>query len=429
MMKTTVAAVVFCALSVGCGGGGSGGDATDGGEDRVLSVSVEEVYTVGSVDGNDWDAFGRVASVSFDGDGNLHVFDPRSYRVFVVGRDGEPLREVGNQGGGPGEFTFPTAAAALADGSVVVFDLGRPGSFELFGADGEHVRNIGSGFGRMPGTRLLPTSDGRLVTAGGAVTYAPGSSDDPEESNDAPPPEGNWRAIDAFRWEDGTRSVAYWAWEPPPVEGDDAVVERNPQGRPRLSLNPFRAFDPALHFGVLGDGRVAVVDSVGYRVKLVGADGQVTAVLERPIDPVAVTEPFREAARERVVAMALGSQADVTGQVRDMVGTVDQEAMQEAMRAQMAAMTFAEQIPVIAGIGVDGEDRIWVQRFGDDFVEDSGENGPIDVLTATGEYLGTLPEDGPRMPSAFGPNGLAAFIETDDLGVNTVRVVRVVVGG
>lgn len=29
-----------------------------------------------------------------------------------------------------------------------------------------------------------------------------------------------------------------------------------------------------------------------------------------------------------------------------------------------------------------------------------------------------------RIPDAFGPNGLAAFIETDKPGVETVRVVR-----
>ena len=52
--------------------------------------------------------------------------------------------------------------------------------------------------------------------------------------------------------------------------------------------------------------------------------------------------------------------------------------------------------------------------------------GPIDVVTADGDYIGTLAPDGLRTPSAFGPDGLMAFIESDALDVQTVRVVRLV---
>ncbi len=41
------------------------------------------------------------------------------------------------------------------------------------------------------------------------------------------------------------------------------------------------------------------------------------------------------------------------------------------------------------------------------------------MLTSDGRYLGSYPADTP-MPAAFGPNGLLAFIETDELGVQTV---------
>ena len=51
-------------------------------------------------------------------------------------------------------------------------------------------------------------------------------------------------------------------------------------------------------------------------------------------------------------------------------------------------------------------------------------DGPIDVLTPDGCYLGTFPADGMSMPGAFGPDGLAAFVEVDELGVQTVMVRR-----
>ena len=47
-------------------------------------------------------------------------------------------------------------------------------------------------------------------------------------------------------------------------------------------------------------------------------------------------------------------------------------------------------------------------------------------MTPAGDYIGTLPPDGLRTPDAFGPGGLMAYIERDDLGVATVRVVRLI---
>lgn len=51
-------------------------------------------------------------------------------------------------------------------------------------------------------------------------------------------------------------------------------------------------------------------------------------------------------------------------------------------------------------------------------------DGPIDVLTPDGRYLGTFSADEVSMPGAFGPEGLAAFVEVDELGVQTVVVKR-----
>ena len=56
--------------------------------------------------------------------------------------------------------------------------------------------------------------------------------------------------------------------------------------------------------------------------------------------------------------------------------------------------------------------------------EEPGTDGPIDVLTVGGEYVGTYPTDATEMPDAFGPNGLAAFIEFDDMDVARVVVRR-----
>ena len=146
------------------------------------------------------------------------------------------------------------------------------------------------------------------------------------------------------------------------------------------------------------------MDSIGYRVKLIARDGRVLGTVERPIAPLAVTEAMRDAQRERYRAREVPSNVGIF--------RVERESVDK--------LTFADEVPVIANIAVDWEDRIWVERTG----EDGTGPGPTDIVTPDGGYVGTLPADGVRIPSAFGPDGLMAYIETDEVGIQVVRVIR-----
>ena len=75
---------------------------------------------------------------------------------------------------------------------------------------------------------------------------------------------------------------------------------------------------------------------------------------------------------------------------------------------------------LLRGLGTGWEGTIWVQRRG----EEPDGDGPIDLLTRDGRYIGTLATDATAMPSAFGPNGLVAFRERDELDVSRVVVKR-----
>ena len=88
----------------------------------------------------------------------------------------------------------------------------------------------------------------------------------------------------------------------------------------------------------------------------------------------------------------------------------------------MEGRTFADEVPVLYGLKVDWEDRIWVERRG----PTGDDDGPTDIVTPDGDYIGTLPPEGLRAPDAFGPGGLMAYVERDDLDVPTVRVVRLI---
>ena len=77
-------------------------------------------------------------------------------------------------------------------------------------------------------------------------------------------------------------------------------------------------------------------------------------------------------------------------------------------------------LPVVTGLAAGWTGKLWVSRRG----EDLNGPGPIDVLGANGEYVGTIASDGPRTPNAFGPNGLVAYIETDPFEVVQIAVRR-----
>jgi hypothetical protein len=58
-----------------------------------------------------------------------------------------------------------------------------------------------------------------------------------------------------------------------------------------------------------------------------------------------------------------------------------------------------------------------------------GEDGPVDLLSSEGVYLGSLPGGSLGIPEAFGPGGLVAVRETDEFDVATIRILEVPAGG
>lgn len=411
-------------VTLACGDAAS--DATDaaGTTDIPLAATTQPLYTVGALVGEDWETFGNVRSVHFDADGNLHVFDAGAHRMVVVDGVGDHLRTVGTQGEGPGEIQNAHAAALLADGRTVIYDFSSPAAFELFDRQGQFLESVTSEINRgVPGESMHPMPDGSLVTMGGPQIrmYAQGEAPDEDE----PREDDHLRDIHVFALDGSDQRVLYRAWNLPPTETDESIEGSSYDGGGlSMSFSRMREFNPRLRIGVLSDGRVAVADSMAYEVKLVALDGTVAGTITRPVAPEPVTEAVREATRtarlEAFSEMAGGSIRfqSVGGEVN--LGDM-QEQMQAMMVRQVESMVFTEEIPVIADLAVDREDRLWIARMGPGG-DDS--TGTTDVVAANGEYIGTLPADGLRIPAAFGPGGLMAYIESDEMDVQTVRVVR-----
>ena len=407
--------------TLGCGDAAR--DAT-GATDIPLTATTEPLYTVGALVGEDWETFGNVRSVHFDADGNLHVFDAGAHRMVVVDGAGSHLRTVGAQGEGPGEIRNAHAAALLADGRTVIYDFSSPAAFEIFDARGQFLESVASEINKgVPGESMLPLPDGSLVTMGGPRIrmYGPGETSDWDE----PREDDHLRDIHVFALDGGDQRVLYRAWDLPPTEADESIEgSSGDDGGLSMTFNRMREFNPRLRIGVLSDGRVAVVDSMAYEVKLIAPDGTVAGTVTRPIAPEPVTEAVREATRTaRLEALSEGTGGGIRFQ--SVGGEVDLGGVEEQMRAmmirQVESMVFTEEIPVIADLAVDREDRLWIARMGP-----GGDDatGTTDVVAADGGYIGTLPADGLRIPAAFGPGGLMAYIESDEMDVQTVRVIR-----
>ena len=369
-------------------------------QDRLLHADFEDVYRLGTLEGDGWEAFGRVAGVGFDRDGNLYVLDTDAVRIYVVDRQGSLVRRFIGEGEGPGEFGGNYAAslefAVLSDGRVTVYDTGRLG-FALFGVDGEFDRAIPlagahTHFPLLGGIQAFPGMDRVISTT--EVSHLGRTAPNPE---DAPSPA--FRHVLSYDLSGAQIDVdtvaAGWM---PPVDLDRSVV-----------------FRPRLRAGVLPGGAVAYTDSSAYAIKLVAPGGRATLILTRPFRPRPVTDRVRAAEIERRLEEL---------EQRGTGGDPFQDALIEYEREQLESIEFYHEMPVVLALRTSWEGTIWVRRRG----EEGAGRDPIDLITADGRYLGTFAPGATGLPSAFGPDGLAAFLETDEMDVPYVVVKRLPAG-
>ena len=359
-------------------------------EDRFIDADFEEIYRLGAVDGGGWDTFGTVESLGFDGAGNLYILDTQAVRISVVDRDGSLVRQFIGEGEGPGEFGSDFAGglefAVMRDGRVAVYDPGSIG-IALFGADGEFERTIPMGGDRtrwpvLSAMQAFPGMARVLSTA--RVTYM--SSADP-----GPRPRFRYVLSYDLSGDEAAVDTAATTWNPP---------------------SDRQTFRPELMAGTLPGGGVAYTDSSGYAIKVAAPGGRLTRIMTRPFQPRPVTDRIKSDEIERRLEALEGQRP---------AGHPAMQAMLEAQRAGIESMEFYPEMPVVLALRTDWEGNIWVRRRGDD---GDGDGGPIDLITADGRYLGTLASGATPLPEAFGPDGLVAFVERDDLDVPYVVVKR-----
>ncbi len=370
--------------------------------DRPLAGAPAQVFAVGRAEGAAHEMFGMVAGVAFDASDNLYVLDRQNSRVMVYDRTGRFVRQIGSQGVGPGELIMPLQLAIAGDGTVIVSDIGRPG-YALFRPDGTFLRNVLME-GWMPG---LGGGIGWHPRGGIVATY---------RQPMGPPRQGSSTT---------TQNVLPLLFQPL-AGGEPTRLYNIPQairveqqssgpGQVNVRMRPPPAFSPAVLFGVIPNGQMALSFTSGYTVRILDANGQTARYLQRPVRARLTTDADRERAR-RERREAITSGRGMIRVQRGGGGGPPPGRNPQEMERMMAEMEFADTIPALQGLRVAPSGKLWIERTGPVV----GEPGPIDLVTPEGQYLGTI--TGSALPDAISRGGLAAYIERDEDDVERVIV-------
>jgi hypothetical protein len=374
--------------------------------DRALAGTPAQVFAIGAGDSIATETFGEVTGVAFDASDNLYVLDRQASRVMVFDRNGRFLRQIGAPGEGPGELMVAGTLTIGGDGTVIVSDFARPG-YSLFRPDGTFLRNI-------------MMEDWAPSFSGGIGWHPRGGIVAPHRQPFGPPRPGATTQ---------TQNVLPLIFQP--ITGGQATrlydipqvtrIEQQSSGPGQLNvrMRPPPTFSPAVLFGVIPSGQMALSFTSGYTVRILDASGQTVRYLQRPMRPRLTTNADRERARaERRESIASGRggiriQRGGGGGGRPMPGRSPQD-----IERALGEMEFADTIPVLRGLRVAPSGKLWVERTG----RTVGEPGPIDLVTPEGQYLGTI--TGTALPDAISRSGLAAYIERDENDVQRIVVRR-----
>jgi hypothetical protein len=395
--------------------------------DNALQVRLTDVFRVGKAEGASWELYGdrNRVEVAFDGAGNLHVFDPQNFRVVVVSPTGSLIREIGKRGDGPGELRSPAGFAVMRDGTVSIADVGQR-SFLIFDRDGAYQRSVAFATGNVVALGALAADPrgGSVISSGQRMVMMQASGPAGGRMGGMTPPSG--RPIVRFPLAEGSSGrEIHNAWEPPRVESQPQTIS---SGRSTFAIGGLRqrAFEPQLFTAVLTDGSIVVSDSSAYALEVVAPDGGVRRIYQRPLRPRQVTGAMQRAEKERrLEELAAGGGPRIQLNVAGPGGAaqpapISQSQIDQMMRQNIEQLEFYPELPVLTGLAAGWTGKIWVARRGSDV----NGPGPIDVLSPTGDYLGTIAVSPQGLPRAFGPDGLVAYVETDQFDVVSVVVRR-----
>ncbi len=340
------------------------------------------------------DAFGRIADVAIDPEGNVFVLDAEAAEVRVFDRSGFFVGTVGHRGEGPGELDEPYGFVFDGRGRIWVGDSGNR-RYSAFEVQGRYV-------GAFPSVIEDGSVAGQMRLAGNTLIDVADIAESAEStgSDRSSPTTNSGPALLAFRVDEVLAPVdTLWLGAGRPA----AFTER--RGDDVTGTGP--PFSAARVQAVGPDGSIWTGSGDHYALYQLSPAGDTVRSIRREVEPRALSE-VDSARVAQWFASALGR------------GLVDDTPRLPRHYPYFSRMVATE----------DGEFWLYRER-GREGGERGGEGGEFDVFDAEGVYLGSVAT---RLAAGTGPGSVHPYItrdhlvgvEVDSLGMGSVVVYRIV---
>jgi hypothetical protein len=103
-------------------------------------IQAKELWQAGG-EGEDDVLFGVIAQIASDDQDTVYVLDSQLNQIVILSPDGAPVRTIGREGEGPGEFRRPSDMFLTAEGNIAVLQR-TPGKIVLLTPGGQPVGDL-----------------------------------------------------------------------------------------------------------------------------------------------------------------------------------------------------------------------------------------------------------------------------------------------
>ncbi len=338
--KMSVLAVLSVMIFAGCGNEDFNEEPGDISDSVEQMVELSIVGSIGVELGDSNYVLGSVQQIDFDLDGNILVLDRSACCVRMYTPQGEFIRQISNDGSGPGELLNPMSMTVVGDGRVFV-ETPFSGGMHAFTTEGEWLGLVTPFFNNPPMNTIGADSNAYV-----AIRL------------EVAPTENGELGVTTFigRYEETEDPVVkYWEYEFPfDRENLTELLENTVMGHVFTADRSGNVF-------------MAELTSDSYLVQGFRADGELFLEIEKTVDKVEKTA--EEIHDEEIYVIAYLESIGAGGVVLEYNPNPYRNSISE--------------------IEVDGESRIWVRR--------GTELNPVfDVYNQEGEELftATVPEAG-----------------------------------
>jgi hypothetical protein len=356
-----------------------------------LAVSVPSLAqsapqrSLGKADAEYSEPFTSVAAVRELRDGRVIVVDVQEKSVHLLAANFSSSQKIGRTGAGPGEYQMPLQLLAAPADTTLLFDV-MGARFIVLDPTGKPVNTVSLLSLGPPGVPIGPQSvkgidkQGRLLYQGLAFTMG---STGIVFGDSAP----------VLRYDFKSKKIdtlAFARMTAPKMQMGRGAA--GSAGSVRVGAPAFPVVD---EWGLLPDGRVAIVRGKNYRVDYVGGVKNTTAAV--PYEPVKVTDADKEAMRDslkkarEVMKKTIGELAASRGAKADQIPSfqLDEPSDWPAVKPPFT----------VNGLRIAPNGQLWITRLGP-----AGEKGSTcDVIDTNGRLLYRL-----RLPERTSLVGIGA---------------------